>query len=249
MIRVLVVHKVRLTCELTVAALNEESNIHVADFARSADEAMAKMAQKRYDVALVSISLPNQDALRITHAAARGTMGVKVLITGLVESKAAVLRCIEAGAAGYVLEEDSLPDLVKKICAVADNRFFVAPKMAGALMVRLAELKRQVTSIHALRQFDSYDKPTELTAREWEIVGLIEQGFTNQQIAGRLVIELGTVKNHVHNILRKLGVQSRQHAVIFARHLRMSGVSPAAPTPVVAVGAANHDAFQRVSVA
>lgn len=237
MIRVLVVNNVRLTCELAVAALNEEADMRVTDFARSADEAMAKLAHNRYDVALVSISLPDQEALRITHEVARGIMNVKVLISGLVESKAAVLRCVEAGAAGYVLEEDSLADLVRKIRAVACNQFHVAPKMAGALMARLAELKRRVTTIHTLQRLDSYGDPTELTAREGEIIGLIEQGLTNQQIADRLVIELGTVKNHVHNILHKLGVQNRQHAVIFARQLRMSSVGPQAPIPTAPIAA------------
>jgi DNA-binding CsgD family transcriptional regulator len=64
---------------------------------------------------------------------------------------------------------------------------------------------------------ESFHEPAELTPREWEILRLIEQGMSNQEIANTLVIEMGTVKNHVHNILRKLDVQSRKHAVIFAR--------------------------------
>jgi DNA-binding NarL/FixJ family response regulator len=139
-----------------------------------------------------------------------------------VQSKAAVLRCVEEGAAGYVLEEESLSDLIKKLRAVCTNQFVVAPNMAGALIARLTELKRQVSTVRALAVTDSFNEPTELTPREWEILGLIEQGLTNQQIAERLFIELGTVKNHVHNILRKLDVQTRKHAVIFARQLMTS---------------------------
>lgn len=219
MIRVLVVHKVRLTCDLMAAALNEEPDIQVVDFARSAEEATAKLDSGPVDVVLVNINLPDNDALRITRSAGRNNNGVKVLVTGLVQSKAAVLRCVEEGAAGYVLEEESLHDLVRKIRAVYANQFVVAPQMAGAMIARLAELKRQVTTIRTLAATDSYHEPTELTPREWEILGLIEQGMTNQQIADSLIIELGTVKNHVHNILRKLDVQSRKHAVIFARQL------------------------------
>lgn len=219
MIRVLVVHKVRLTCDLMAAALNEEPDIHVVDFARSAEEAAAKLDSSPVDVVLVNINLPDNDALRITRNVGRDNGSIKVLVTGLVQSKAAVLRCVEEGAAGYVLEEESLQDLVRKIRAVHANQFVVAPHMAGAMIARLAELKRQVTTIRTLAAADSYHEPTELTPREWEILGLIEQGMTNQQIADSLVIELGTVKNHVHNILRKLDVQSRKHAVIFARQL------------------------------
>jgi DNA-binding NarL/FixJ family response regulator len=223
MIRVLVVHKVRLTCDLMATVLREEKAIDVVDFARCADEALGKLETGHYDVALVNINLPDNEALRITRTVARNKLPVKVLITGLVESKAAVLRCVEEGAAGYVLEEESLQDLVKKINAVYANQFLVAPQMAGAMIARLAELKRQVTTIRTLAAADSLHEPTELTPREWEILGLIEQGLTNQQIADRLVIELGTVKNHVHNILRKLDVQSRKHAVIFARQLMATG--------------------------
>jgi two-component system, NarL family, nitrate/nitrite response regulator NarL len=219
MIRVLVVHKVRLTCDLMATALNEELDIHVVDFARSAEEAAAKLDSSPVDVVLVNINLPDNDALRITRSASRSLGGVKVLVTGLVQSKAAVLRCVEEGAAGYVLEEESLQDLVRKIRAVHANEFVIAPQMAGAMIARLAELKRQVTTIRTLAATDSYHEPTELTPREWEILSLIEQGMTNQQIADSLIIELGTVKNHVHNILRKLDVQSRKHAVIFARQL------------------------------
>jgi DNA-binding NarL/FixJ family response regulator len=205
------------------AALKEEPEIDVVDFARCADEAMSRLISGSYDVALVNINLPDNHALHLTRMVARNKLPVKVLITGLVQSKAAVLRCVEEGAAGYVLEEESLQDLVKKIRAIYSNQFVVAPAMAGAMIARLAELKRQVTTIRTLAATDSYHEPTELTPREWEILGLIEQGMTNQGIADKLIIELGTVKNHVHNILRKLDVQNRKHAVIFARQLMTNG--------------------------
>jgi DNA-binding NarL/FixJ family response regulator len=205
------------------AALKEEADISVVDFARCADEAMNRLGSGSYDVALVNINLPDNNALAITRMVARNKWSVKVLITGLVQSKAAVLRCVEEGAAGYVLEEESLQDLIKKIRAIYSNQFVVAPAMAGAMIARLAELKRQVTTIRTLATADSYQEPTELTPREWEILALVEQGLTNQQIADSLIIELGTVKNHVHNILRKLDVQNRKHAVVFARQLMAPG--------------------------
>jgi DNA-binding NarL/FixJ family response regulator len=210
------------------AALKEESDIRVVEYARCAEEALSRLTTNRYDVALVNINLPDNDALTITRMAARDKLPVKVLITGLVQSKAAVLRCIEEGAAGYVLEEESLDDLVKKIRAIHCNQFVVAPVMAGAMIARLAELKRQVTTIRSLAATDFFQESTELTPREWEILGLIEQGMTNQSIADHLIIELGTVKNHVHNILRKLDVQNRKHAVIFARQ-RMTTEQAAKP--------------------
>lgn len=217
MIRMLVVHKVRLTCDLLAAALNEEAEVEVVDFARDAEETLAKLAENSYDVALVNINLPDDDVLKILRKVARGGMPVKVVLTGLVQSNTAILRYIEEGAAGYVLEEESLAELMKKIRAVAEQKFSVTPRVAGALIARLGELKRQVRTIRMLTVNEACQESSRLTAREWEILGLIERGLTNRQIAAKLVIELGTVKNHVHNILRKLDVQNRKHAVIFAR--------------------------------
>lgn len=219
MIRLLVVHKVRLMCELMGAALKEQPDMQVADFARCAEEAMAKVQQGNYNVVVVSINLPDNEALRLTRMIARTSKQTKVLVTGVVESKAAILRCIEEGAAGYILEEDSLQDLVKKIRAVCCDESLVSPSIASALILRLAELKRKVHEIRNIAAKESIEQPSELTAREWEIVRLIEKGLSNQQISEALVIELGTVKNHVHNILRKLNVQSRKHAVVFVRQV------------------------------
>jgi DNA-binding NarL/FixJ family response regulator len=217
MIRVLVVHKVRLTCDLTAAALHNEPDIKVVDFAHSAEEALAKLDKHQIDVVVVNINLPDNGALRFTRAVTRSGKAVKVLISGLIHSKAAVLRYIEEGAAGYVVEEDSLGDLVRKIRRVYANEFHVSPHIGGALIARLAELKRRVNSVRTMSAMESFHEPAELTPREWEILRLIEQSMSNQEIANALVIEMGTVKNHVHNILRKLDVQSRKHAVIFAR--------------------------------
>jgi len=241
MIRVLVVHRVRLTCDLIAAALRDETDLAVVEHAQSADEALAQTQRQPFDVALVNINLPDNDALRFTRAITRSKKALKVVITGLVQSKAAVLRCVEEGAAGYVLEEDSLPDLVKKIRSVYANEFTVSPNIAGALIARLAELKRKVTTIRTLAASESFNEPAELISREWEILYLIERGLSNQEIADTLVIELGTVKNHVHNILRKLDVENRKHAVIFAREMlskRLVGKPLARPEAVPAINAA-----------
>lgn len=225
MISLLVVHKIRLTCDLTAAALRGEPDIKVYDCAYSADEALAKLARRPVDIALVNINLPDNQALRFTRAVARSNHRAKVVITGLVPSKAAILHYIEEGAAGYVLEEDSLADLVRKIRRVHANEFLVSPRIGGALAARLAELKRQVAELRALSAAEPFREQAELTARESEILQLIDQGYSNAQIAESLVIEMGTVKNHVHNILRKLDVQSRKHAVIFARRQRAKDAS------------------------
>ena len=233
MIRLLVVHRVRLMCDLLSAAMKEESAIEVIGFARSSEEALAKIQQQPVDIVLVNVNLPDNEALRLTRTISSLHKSVKVIITGLLQSKMAVLCCVEEGAAGYILEDDSLNELVKKIRSVHMNQFAVTPTIARSLIVRLAELKRKVQEIRALTIVQTGNQPSDLTAREWEILRLIERGQSNQQIAETLVIELGTVKNHVHNILCKLNVQNRKHAVIFARQFM---TKPAYLSPALASG-------------
>lgn len=219
MIRVLVVHPMRLMCDLLSAAMKEEADIEVVDFARSSEQALAKIQNQPVDLVLVNVNLPDNEALRLTRTLSTLYKSIKVVITGLLPSKKAVLCCVEEGAAGYSLEDDSLPDLVRHIRTVYMNQFALTPSIARTLIMRLAELKRKVKEIRELTLLETDDQPGELTLREWEILRLIEHGKSNLQIAETLVIELGTVKNHVHNILRKLNVQSRKHAVIFAAQM------------------------------
>ncbi len=223
MIRILVVHKVRLTCELIAGALRSEADIQVVAMAQSGEEALAKLDEHRVDVALVHINLPETDALRFTRAAVQAHKRVKILMMGVVQSRVAVLRCIEEGAAGYVLEDDALGEFVRKIRRVYGNEFLVSSDIGGALLARLAELKRQVMVLRSNSREEKEEAlgevRGELTQREQEILALLGQNLSNREIADWLVIELGTVKNHVHNILRKLDVRSRRHAVIFSRQL------------------------------
>ncbi|MEZ4869187.1 MAG: response regulator transcription factor [Caldilineaceae bacterium] len=219
MIRLLLVHPTRMTCELLAAVLREESDIHVVGYAHSSDEALTQVSKQKCNTVLVDINMPNHSALPFARNLRQTGQEVKVLITGLVKSNAAILQCIEEGVAGYVLEEDSLADLVKKIRAVHEEKFLVSPTVASALMARIAELKQMTKELYGISLNQAGDLFTELTPREWEVLQLIEQGCNNQQIADKLVIEKGTVKNHVHNILDKLDVHCREQAALLARQL------------------------------
>lgn len=128
-----------------------------------------------------------------------------------------VLRYIEEGVAGYVHTDESLTDLVAKIRSVYHGEFAVSPCIATALIARIGEMKKLVTELNGFKERSPDHLYAELTERECEVLDLIEQGYLNQEIANALYITLGTVKNHVHNILAKLDVRTRKHAVIIAR--------------------------------
>jgi RNA polymerase sigma factor (sigma-70 family) len=205
---VLLVNEMRLISNVIASVLEDEPDIEVVGRAASVDEALALATES--DVVLVSTRLPDNGALKLTSAIAEADPSVKVLVMGLGESKGRVLRYIEAGADGYVLKNDSVDDLLEHIRAAQKGKALVSPKIAAALMTRVTELAQLFADIES-----GINEAIDLTPREREILELIGQGLTNQEIADHLVIEVGTVKNHVHSILQKLDVSSRQDAASY----------------------------------
>ena len=208
MIRVLLVNGIRIMGNVIAAVLENEPDIEVAGCVTSLEEALARAPTS--DVLVVSTRLPDKGALRVTQAIAASGAPAKVLILGLAESKEEILQYVEAGAAGYVLQDDSVDDLLTKVRTTHSGEAVISPEIAAALMSRVAELAQSPPRPEA-GQAD----PAELTPREREILELIGEGLSNQEIAERLVVEVGTVKNHVHNILQKLNVSNRREAAAY----------------------------------
>jgi DNA-binding NarL/FixJ family response regulator len=205
MIRILVVNEQPLMASLIASVLDGEADMVVAGSATSAEGALQRAAAA--DVLLISTRLPDGEALKLVQQLTQEYPDKAALVMGVAESEWEILRYVEAGASGYVLRDDSVQELLRHIRAAPAGKARVSPQIAAALMTRVAELAQLVdqTGISA--------DASELTPREMEVLELIGQDLTNQQIAERLVIEVGTVKNHVHNILDKLGVSNRRDAV------------------------------------
>lgn len=132
----------------------------------------------------------------------------RVVVLGVRDAEADVVACAEAGAAGYLFRDDSLDSLCDLIQAVARDETICSPRTAAVLLRRVAAAaaeRRARTGVGLL------------TPREGEVLELVEQGLANREIAQRLSIEVRTVKNHVHAILGKLGVQRRGQAAAQAR--------------------------------
>jgi DNA-binding NarL/FixJ family response regulator len=167
---------------------------------------------------LVNHLLPDQGALKLTRALRQARPEVKVIVVGLGQTPAIVLKYVEAGASGYVLGDDSVDALRAQVRAAAAGRTFVSPEIAGALISRLSELAAVVPG----RRAQSRLNPG-LTPREWEVLALIGQDKSNAEIAAHLVISVGTVKNHVHNLFGKLDVNCRQKAARYYQNLPLEG--------------------------
>jgi DNA-binding NarL/FixJ family response regulator len=209
-INILLVNEIQLIGNVIAAALEDEPDIQVVGRATTIDAALQIVKEKDIDVALISTRLPKQGALKLTAAITRMAPETKVLALGLAEEKKRVLRYVEAGASGYVLKDDSLDAMIDTVRAAMHGKVFISPKIAAAMMERLSNLAQMFSDIE-----NSVMDDVGLTPREFEVLELVGQSLTNQQIADRLFIEVGTVKNHVHNILEKLNVTSRGEAAAY----------------------------------
>lgn len=132
---------------------------------------------------------------------------VPVVVLGIPDQSADVVACVEAGVAGYVTNDGTFADLLDTLRAATRGEFVCKARVTAGIVLRLAALARERRR----------SPVTQLTSRELEIVTLIDSGFSNKEIATRLNIQIATVKNHVHNILDKLGVHGRGAAAALVR--------------------------------
>jgi DNA-binding NarL/FixJ family response regulator len=214
MIRVLIVNEVPLMCDIIASVLQDQPDIQISGTVSNPRDARKRAGD--CDVALISSRLPDKAALKLTQVIRRDCPTTKILMLGMVERKSEILPFVEAGASGYVLKDSSVDDLLAAVRAASNGRAYVSPKIAGALVSYLAELSEIRAHTTDRRLLES------LTPRERQILDLIGRGCSNPEIANRLFIEVGTVKNHVHSIFRKLHVRNRQQAAL---HWRSSHVS------------------------
>jgi DNA-binding NarL/FixJ family response regulator len=210
MIRVIVVHQTKLIAHIIASVLAEEPDIHVVSTAVSPDEALAKLGRSECNMLLVTAALPDNGALHLTERIAASHPDVKVLVIGVPKSEDIILQYVMAGASGYVLQDVTTPHLLNNVRAAHDEKALISPEVAALLMNQVARLAQ----VSGQTELD----PTAvaaLTSREQDVLRLIGEAFTNQEIADHLVITVGTVKNHVHSILRKLDVGSREEAAAY----------------------------------
>ena len=208
MIRVVLISGICLYREGLAELLGRTGAISVTGSAADVADGLALAARldEPPDVILLDTFPADADA-RIAQVL-EGLPGVPILALTVPNSEREILAVAEAGIAGFVTSDASVDELVAAIESVARGEALCSPSVAAALIRRLASLARRGQPASPIGP---------LTTREREILELIDEGFSNKQIAQRLRIELPTVKNHVHHILVKLGVSRRAEAAALAR--------------------------------
>jgi two-component system, NarL family, nitrate/nitrite response regulator NarL len=207
-VKVLIVCPVRLYCDGIANRLRREPGLNVVGAISDPHAAVAHLEACGAAMVLLDAGLSRHGDLvrRMIEAAA----GTTVLALALDEEETSVLGCAEAGIVGYIPPRASLDELVSAVRGAVHGEMKCPPRIAGFLVRRLAALAAERRG---------HGRLDALTDREREVLALLGDRLSNKAIARRLGIEIATVKNHVHHVLEKLGVSSREGAATRARAL------------------------------
>jgi NarL family two-component system response regulator LiaR len=181
--------------------LKAYDDLELVGEAKNGLEALNLCHQKKPDVILMDLMMPVMDGIAATRAILANYPEIKIIAMTSFEEEELVQGVLAAGAMGYLLKNVTADDLAKAIRDAVSGRSTLSPEAATAL-------------IHATRPTKQplYD----LTEREREVLNLVVQGQSNQQIADAMVISVATVKAHISSILSKLQVSSRAEAIAYA---------------------------------
>jgi DNA-binding NarL/FixJ family response regulator len=207
MMRVLIVDDHPLFRDGLRGLLESIADLQVCGEAGSGSDAVELAANLQPDVILMDLNMPTLDGIEATRRIVQHSQRANVLVLTMYEDDESVFAALRAGARGYVLKGAPQAETLRAIRAVGNGEAIFGPGIASRVMRYFAAGRPAV----AASVFP------ELTERETEILRLIAQGRTNEDIAEQLVLSLNTVRNHVSNICGKLQVADRAQAVIRAR--------------------------------
>lgn len=203
-IRVLIVDDHGMVRKGLMAYLGNRPDICVIGEARDGREAISQCEQFHPDVLLMDLVMPEMGGVAATHTIHQRWPQVQVIALTSFQEKELVQDALQAGAIGYLLKNVTGDELYQAICRAYTGRPTLAPEALQAL-------------IQPNEEASGLGK--DLTRRELEVLALMVKGFSNPEIARRLVLSVGTVKFHIHNTFGKLGVRDRPQAIAKAVQL------------------------------
>ena len=190
--------------------LDTAEGIEVVGEAENGEQAVKLASQRRADVVLMDIRMPGVDGLEATRriSADEGLAGVKVLILTTFESDEYVYEALQAGASGFLVKDTEPADLLHAIRVIAAGDALLSPGITRRLIADIAARRPPRSAPHPAL--------AELTEREREIMALVAQGLSNDEIAQQLFLSPLTVKTHVSRAMLKLRARDRAQLVVIA---------------------------------
>lgn len=207
MATVLIVDDAELFREALKAAFTQEG-FDVVAVAADAMSGIDLAREHEPDLVMLDLLMPGMSGLEVVATILKASPRSRVVLLTASESAEDLLAAVKAGASGYLTKDTPLPRLTSDMRDVLEGGAAISPAMGGKLFSAIRDLLRH-SGATALRR-------PELTGREIEILGLVGGGKTSKEIADELFISENTVRNHVRNILDKLGMKSRFEAVNWA---------------------------------
>ncbi len=157
------------------------------------------------DVVLMDINMPRVNGLEALERIRKMDSSSKIIMLTIHQDREYLMRALELGAIGYILKDADAKVLIDSVRCVYSGKTYIQPNMANELV---SEYQRRKKGMDEIRQF--------LTIRELEVLKLLSKGMLNKEIANVLYISEKTVKNHISSIFRKLDVQDRTQAAVYA---------------------------------
>ena len=209
-VRILLVDDQSIVREGLRAMFNLEVDLNVVGEAANGKEALSMVNKLAPDVILLDIRMPDMDGLTALAKLKATAPRASVVMLTLYDDRDYLLRAIADGAAGYILKDSTREELVRAVRIVADGGAIVAPSMLPEVLKRVGQMGTGASPWQSAQPVET------LTERELQVLRLVAQGYSNQEIARQLIVSPTTVKSHVQNILRKLDVSDRTQAAVQA---------------------------------
>lgn len=184
--------------------LELDGDIQVISEAVDGEDCLDKLQVVKPDVLLLDINMPKKNGLEVLKSLKSKRSKLKVLVLTVHNEIEYLMKAVDIGVNGYVLKDSESAELKKAIFTVAEGETYIQPSLIPALNAKMIETNKDAEKIKSL------------TKRELDVLKLLAVGMFNKEVGKRLEISERTVKNHVSNIFKKLGVTDRTQAAVFA---------------------------------
>jgi DNA-binding NarL/FixJ family response regulator len=212
-IKVMIADDQRLMREGLKTILDLEQDLTVVELAENGRDALNKIAEAQPDVLLMDIRMPVMDGVECTGMIKQQYPGVKVLILTTFDDDEFIIEALKNGAVGYILKDLSSEKLVGAIRDVYEGNSIMQPEIAAKLISHITGSKKEPLNNNVASELK---QTKELTDREKEVLQLVGKGMSNSEIAKKLYISEGTVKNYISTLYAKLEVNDRSKLTLYA---------------------------------